>query len=281
MNVRTYLDKNFFHNLREADQDVQQKVIEQFARRRYSCYLAAELLEEMIAIWGVPSRIERLAIEARLVLNVMHERLFKYYGDLVIGELRDGSAKPFVACSVVEKAKSALRVMAGGGMPEGFDKLPRLTRERKQADRDAMIEHRGTFLDDLKKLEKATRLQHPPFPTYEECRERYWARWVEDTLKSICERGNVIGADTRIEEIVVGTGKYPFTNAAMRTHLAVIHQNLFTDRPADDMYDAQQVVCMTQLDLLVTNDRGMKKLCGLVHGARVGVMTFQEFTSQL
>ena len=100
-------------------------------------------------------------------------------------------------------------------------------------------------------------------------------------MKSICERGNVVGADTRIEEIAVGTGKYPFTNAAMRTYLAVIHQSLFTDRAADNMYDAQQVVCMTQLDLLVTDDRGMKKLCGLVHGTRVKVLTFQEFVGQL
>lgn len=277
MSVRTYLDKDFFHRLaQESDESIRDLIVGRFAGYQYSLYVSAELVEEMIGLLET-QRSERLRDEATLLLRMMHHRMFRYYGDLVIEELRTGAATPFADAGTVRRLLDALKALAEGREVSSLVAIPQQVRERKQRDRDELNRSRDNFLKDLK---QQLNLDRPPPMTFAQYRERYWAKWIGTLLRHIAERDNIESAESRIAEIVVGTTKYPYTNAAMRIHMAVLYRSHMLGRKVGDMYDAQQAVLLVGMDLLVTDDGGMKELCELVYGPSLNILDYGSFVEE-
>lgn len=277
MSVRTYLDHNFFHHAHEwllgPERDA---LVRSFTSHRYSLYASGESISEMIALWGT-RRSARLQPQAQLLLETMSGRTLRYHGKLVTDELRGVQSSLFLPATQSERLKTLLSILASGGTPTGIEDIVKHTRERKNDDERVWDDMKATFSG----LEQANKHGWPP--PFEEVRDE-WAIDQLDCFFDACERnGKLARPAATASEIIASPERYPYTVTAFRTWAALSYRHWVENRTVErgDTFDAQQVIYLVGVDLLVSDDANMQALCQRVHGSRVRIVTRREFLEEV
>lgn len=280
MSIRTYVDHNFFHHVHEwSEDDPKLTVIRSFANHRYSLYASGELVSEMIALLGT-TRAGRLPAQAAMLLEVMSGRVLQYYGDLVMGELAGRPIREFLPAGQVRQLKELLTDLARGETPTIIPEVIVQTRERKNHDLEVWKGARQHF---QQRLEQEAIKRPNPLPTFDQFCAKHLGELVDSFIGEGVKRGRLVTPPVTAEQVMGKLEQYPYTNAAFKAWAALLYHYWVENRGVDrsDIFDLQQVPYLTGLDLLVSDDTGMRELCGRVHGSRVRVLDREGFIKEV
>ena len=84
-------------------------------------------------------------------------------------------------------------------------------------------------------------------------------------------------------EAIERPSEFPYTWSFARTDAALLYRYLVQNRRVHegDVFDADRLVCLADLEGLVTDDQGLREICDLVWGAERTTITFKELESRL
>ena len=217
--------------------------------------------------------------KANLLLQMVpSRRLLEYGGTLVRMELCGGFTTPFRSSGDAAKLQKMLTVISEGGLPSRLPSILSRARSRKEEDRIHFQDVKNRLTSEARACLGGVTSEKIAF-------EDFYNNEKEGVLQNLLEIQRRKGRDVPrdVSDVLTRPERYRYTLASLRALLALSYLHVVQNCRIDegDGFDVQQLVYLVDLDLLITNDRMMRKLCEYTYDSRCRVLTPKEFVGIL
>lgn len=279
MSKKIAIDNNFFDAVYDLkDLSISDKIQNSFISKKLSLYPNVQLYSELLGLLQAEKRKEKIKQYASFLLNSMGYRVFNDWNKLIRIELGViDNENIFLDKHTVSMFKKDLETLSKG-QSVGYDFQILKWIDSHKDDLFKMYKNGKSDTempgDDLK------RLQGISFDEYYATKPVI--EWRKNLIRYVYVKCGKEVDDLKVERIICSSG-FPYSNAYMKLEVALHYMHIVLDRKVDrgDSYDVYQMVYLTNLDHLITNDKRLKLLSELVFGDKNKVLNFTEFMEQL
>ena len=276
MSTRITVDNNFLHYLSDLNESEQYRIIELFRNRFFSFSPQQELALELLEMYSTVMKKEKAKKHLQLFLQISEgSKYFSSWKEIVNTELGLRSEPIFLSNTV--GIENEFRAIAQGKSPQGIiSHLIEMAKKWKKEDYEADKMYRKKFQDLLKKEGLwASKITFEDFFRLDAV-----TRDLNELIKEFFRKANKPINDQEADKIRNDKDKYPYLHVSLRVNIAryyrcVLDHNFGVRR--GDSFDAYQLIYLTELDYLVSDDEPLKDLARLVFGNVNRVRSFQQF----
>ncbi len=224
----------------------------------------------MVAVMHTPKE-DRLVERSRFLADIMRSiRVMKYGGTLVKEELsKGGFTEPFLPSGKADKFKEFIVNMSRGIIPAHIPQVLEDIGKRKQEDQDCFLEIKENLRAEAEKKFGAVSSRNHDFEDF--------YLWVENSVRE--------NNPERFVNYPAGASKsrFVYANAMTRGLAAMTYVNVFENRGVkrSDGFDIQHLVYLVGMDLLVSGDGKMRKVCELTFGGQLRAFAPDDFLNEL
>ncbi len=276
MSIRITFDNNVLDKYEGLPQDQRQSLSNSLKSHYISLYPSPEFIEEMLSIIE-SKRAELLSPRAAWLLEVLSGRPLCYHGEIIISEL-SGERNLFLEAGTSRRLHEVLKSISNGYWPTEFDELGQQLRNKKaryvadyKVEQDRFRAHFG-----YGKIDAGPK-------TLEVFEEKYWDEWRQQLVEDICRKSRIPHPESRSKEILNHVIDFPYLNVFLKVQAVMYYWYFVLNRKieAGDLYDAGQLVYMAGLDWMVTEEKKLHEIFGMVFSAPKRIMTFDQFTNAI
>lgn len=280
MSIRLTVDNNFFDNYDKcSNTKTKERLISVFKGKRISFYPTIELISELLGLYHTKRR-HLLIKYVRLCLEIIDYRFFNQWNNIILSEIGILKNKDvFLTGGIVKQIKNTLKAIANNRKPDNLENILRYVVLERDKNYKKYKENQEYHFKKFKKLK--VRVPKMSFDTF--FNESFAVNIRRDNIKAIFERAKKNISDAEVNKINDNKKRYPYFYISSRIFMALFYRHIVLKRKVKegDHYDQYHLIYTTNLDYLISNDKGLKELATDVFGDPDKVISFDKLVNLL
>lgn len=275
MSIKLTVDNNFFDNYElYSDKRSKELIKRSFVSRKLSFYPTLQLVEEVTNLYKT-SRKDLLPNYANLFLDMMGYKCFNNWNMIIRGELGIIEDKVvFLNSSETVQLKKMFENLSMGKIHKNTKEALGEMEITKTKRYEFAKEIRGEHFRKIKEL----KIKVPKMSFEDFFNDDPAIQMRKDLTRKLLQNANKSISEEKINQIINDQVNYPYFCISQRIFLASIYKTNYLGEKVEtgDVNDQHYLIYLANLDYLVSDDAGLKRLSEYIFD-KEKVITFKQF----